>query len=178
MEIAVWTRMDCCIWIFQGAAMHCFWDDAIVSGSRSIACRRYIIKLSDAGLTCRAWLSSSKWVLACCVLSRLVASCLFFVSAFVCEFWFTQLRWAHFCLAFMIDCAVVAPDAFLLVPAVVACLSLALSIDIKWPVCARLLHFGNECSSVSFLIGCSCSWCCIAFPHLPPVTVFLAPALG
>ena len=29
----------------------------------------------------------------------------------------------------MIDCAVVAPDALLLVPAVVACLSLALSID-------------------------------------------------
>ena len=31
--------------------------------------------------------------------------------------------------AFMIDCAVVAPEAFLLAPAVVACHSLSLSID-------------------------------------------------
>ena len=70
-------------------------------------------------------------VSACLLRSfQVSASCLFFVSASVCEFWFTQLCWAHFCLAFMIDCAVVAPDAFLLVPAVVACLSLALSFDI------------------------------------------------
>ena len=68
-------------------------------------------------------------MLACCYLSRLVASCLFFVSVSVCEFWFTQLCWAHFSFAFMIDCAVVAPGAFLLAPAVVACHSLALSID-------------------------------------------------
>ena len=68
-------------------------------------------------------------MLACHYLSGLVASCLFFVSASVCDFWSTQSCWAHFSFAFMIDCAVVAPEAFLLAPAVVACHSLSLSID-------------------------------------------------
>ena len=36
---------------------------------------------------------------------------------------------------------------------------------------------GMSAFLVFILIGCSCSCGCIAFPHLPPVTTFLAPAL-
>ena len=52
----------------------------------------------------------------CACLLRSFQSCgllLFLPFASVCVFWFILLCWTLFCLAFMIDCAVMGPDAFL-----------------------------------------------------------------
>ena len=90
-------------------------------------------------------------MLACCVLSSLVASCFFFASASACVFWF---------LLFFLD-------TFLY------CIH-----DLLRCYGTRCLPvLGMSASLFFILIGCSCSCGCIAFPHLPPMTTILAPAL-